>query len=85
MAAIDPNRIRTVVFDALESFGAERDDISPDTTLESLDVDSLDLVELAQIVEDEFGHRLEAEEFKGVVTVGDALAVVERCVMQAVA
>ena len=40
------------VFTALEEFGAEAGEIGPDSTFESLDVDSLDIVELAQIVED---------------------------------
>src|ERR671911_558934 len=40
------------VFEALEEFGAEADAIGPDAEFESLDVDSLDLVELAQILED---------------------------------
>ena len=43
------------VFSALEEFGAEAERIGPDSTFESLDVDSLDIVELAQIVEDEYG------------------------------
>src|SRR5215216_6029424 len=50
--------IESRVFSALEEFGAEPDLINPDATFESLDIDSLDLVELAQIVEDEYGVEL---------------------------
>ena len=46
------------VFEALEEFGAESDAINPDADFESLDIDSLDLVELAQIVEDDYGVQL---------------------------
>ena len=48
-------RSRDGCFKALEEFGAEPDQIGPDAEFEALDVDSLDLVELAQIVEDEYG------------------------------
>ena len=44
-----------MIFDGLAEVGAEPDEISREAKFEALDVDSLDLVELAQIVEDEFG------------------------------
>ena len=64
------------VFEALEEFGAEPDAITPDATFESLDVDSLDLVELAQIVEDEYGVQLKGEDMEGVATVRQAVDLV---------
>ena len=53
------------VFEALEEFGAEPDQINRDAEFEALDVDSLDLVELAQIVEDEYGVQLKGEDMEG--------------------
>jgi acyl carrier protein len=47
-----------------------------DTTWEELDVDSLDLVELVQSLEDEYGIRIEDEQLKGVKSVGDAVRLV---------
>jgi len=47
-----------------------------DTTWEELDVDSLDLVELVQSLEDEYGVRIEDEKLKEVKTVGDAVRLV---------
>jgi acyl carrier protein len=47
-----------------------------DTTWEELEVDSLDLVELVQALEDEYGVRIEDEQLKGVKTVGDAVRLV---------
>jgi acyl carrier protein len=47
-----------------------------ETTWEELDVDSLDLVELVQSLEDEYGVRIEDEQLKGVKTVGDAVRLV---------
>jgi acyl carrier protein len=67
-----------LVFEALETFGAEREKIFLGARLEDLEVDSLDIVELGQIVQDEYGVRLELELFKGVETVGDALDVIRR-------
>ena len=61
---------------ALEEFGAEPDQINPDAEFEALDVDSLDLVELAQIVEDEYGVQLKGEDMEGVKTVGQAVDLV---------
>ena len=64
------------VFKALEEFGAEPDAINPDADFEALDVDSLDLVELAQIVEDEYGVQLKGEDMEGVKTVRQAVDLV---------
>jgi acyl carrier protein len=64
------------VFQALEEFGAEPDQIGPDAEFEALDVDSLDLVELAQIVEDEYGVQLKGEDMEGVTNVRKAVDLV---------
>ena len=65
--------IESRVFAALEEFGAEPDQINPDATFESLDIDSLDLVELAQIVEDEYGVKFKSSDVENLKTVGDAI------------
>ena len=64
------------VFEALEEFGAEPGEINPDATFESLDIDSLDLVELAQIVEDDYAVQLKGEDMEGVATVRQAVDLV---------
>jgi acyl carrier protein len=69
-------RVEKVIFDGLVEVGAERDAIKRDATLEELDVDSLDLVEVAQIVEDEFGVNLEGDAVQNVRTVGDVVDLV---------
>ena len=61
---------------ALEEFGAEPSEINRDAEFEQLDVDSLDLVELAQIVEDEYGVQLKGEDMEGLKTVGQAVDLV---------
>jgi acyl carrier protein len=69
-------QIEQRVFKALEEFGAEPDQIGPDAEFESMDVDSLDLVELAQVVEDEYGVQLKGEDMEGVTTVRQAVDLV---------
>lgn len=76
MAATDTQTIEQVVNDALERFGAEPDAINRDATFEELNVDSLDLAELSQIVESEFGVELTSSDVAGVKTVGDAIDLI---------
>jgi len=64
------------VFAALVEFGAEEDAIRPAATWEELDVDSLDLVELAQIIEDDYGVELRESDMEQLKTVDDAVAMV---------
>jgi acyl carrier protein len=73
---VSTENVEKVVFDGLAELGAERAEINRDATFETLDVDSLDLVELAQIVEDEFGVELGADDVKNLTTVGDAIDLV---------
>ena len=57
--------------------GAE--EASAEQTWSDLDVDSLDLVELAQISDEEYGVELKSDDMKGMKTVGDAVdLIVER-------
>jgi acyl carrier protein len=67
--------VEKVIFDGLEEIGAEGE-ITREATFEQLDVDSLDVVELAQIIEDEFGVELDGDAVKDVRTVGDVIELV---------
>jgi len=73
---VTTDRVETQIFDGLVELGTEREQLSREATLESLDVDSLDLVELAQIVEDEFGVELRGDDVKDVRTVGEVIDLV---------
>jgi acyl carrier protein len=73
---VTPGSVETTIYDGLVELGTERDLLSRGATLESLDVDSLDLVELAQIVEDEFGVELRGDDVKDVKTVGEVIDLV---------
>ncbi len=79
MAGATKEQIEERLTEALVSFGADRDEIKPDAEWEAIDVDSLDLVELAQIVEEEYGVQMKEEDMKKMPTVGSAVDfVVER-------
>jgi len=75
-ATTDTARIEEVVYAALEEFGAEKADINRDAGFEALDVDSLDLAELAQIVEDEFGVAIKSGDVEQLKTVGDVIDLI---------
>jgi acyl carrier protein len=57
---------------ALVEFGADREKLRPDATLEELDIDSLDLFELGQILHQEFGIEVDPQDFQDVRTLGEA-------------
>jgi len=69
----EKEQIEKRLTDALESFGAEREQIKREATWEELDIDSLDLVELAQVVEEEYGVKMKEEDMKDLKTVGDSV------------
>lgn len=75
-AGVTTDRVEKVIFDGLAEVGAEQDQISREATFEDLDVDSLDLVEVSQIVEDEFGVELEGDDLKDLRTVGEVIDLV---------
>ncbi|HEV2787229.1 MAG TPA: acyl carrier protein [Solirubrobacteraceae bacterium] len=71
-----PQEIESTVIENLVSFGADPDVVSRDATLEDIDVDSLDLVELTQVVEETYGIDLDGADFKQISTVGDVVDLV---------
>lgn len=73
---ITSEQIEARVREALVEFGAEPGEIARDAEFVALDVDSLDLVELAQIAEDEWGVELRTEDMKGLRMVGDAIDLI---------
>jgi acyl carrier protein len=76
MTTITRDRVESVVFSALEEFGAEPESISLDAQFEALDVDSLDMVELSQIAKEEFGVEIAQANMPELKTVGDAVALI---------
>jgi acyl carrier protein len=71
-----PRVVEQVLFAAMAEMGAEPSAVRREATFEDLDLDSLDMVELAQIVESEWGIELDPEDFGNVETIGQALDMV---------
>ena len=72
----DTATIEKVIFESLETFGAEPTMISRDASFEALDIDSLDIAELAQIVDEKFGVEIKGSDAEQIKTVGDAVDLV---------
>lgn len=72
MATGTRDQIEQRIRDCLVEFGAEPEKLQPDATLEELDIDSLDLFELGQILHQEFRIEVDPRDFEDVVTLGDA-------------
>jgi len=75
-ATLTLEAVEKTIVDALPQFGVEESDITRDATFEDLDVDSLDLAELSQIIEDEYGVTIKGEDARKIKTVGDAIDMV---------
>ena len=69
---VTKEQIEKRIIDALVEFGADPDEMRPDATLEELEIDSLDLFELGQILNQEFGIEVDPDDFENVRTLGDA-------------
>ena len=57
--------------------GISSDHVTPETTLESLALDSLDFVELTLTLDRELGIEIDPNDFGELVTVGDAIDFIE--------
>ncbi|RLC89634.1 MAG: acyl carrier protein [Chloroflexi bacterium] len=69
-------RVAAIVADILS---IELDKITPDARFrEDLGADSLDLVELIMAFEDKFGGQISDEDARTIITVGDAVAYLEK-------
>jgi acyl carrier protein len=56
----------------VEEFEVDEEKISPESNLkETLQLDSLDYIDLVVIIESSFGFKVKAEDFTGIVTVND--------------
>ena len=75
-AAITEENVQKTVFEALPQFGVDESAITRDATFEDLDVDSLDLVELGQIVQEEYGVEIKGEDMPRLKTVADAVDLI---------
>ena len=68
--------IEARIFTALEELDVDPGKISREATFEHLDVDSLDLAELASLVDDEYSVKIRSDDMKSLKTVGDVIDLV---------
>lgn len=73
--AVTTDAVEQKLLAAIKEMGAEGE-VTRDATFEALDVDSLDLVELAQVIEDEFRVELKGDDVKDLRTLGEAIDLV---------
>jgi acyl carrier protein len=78
-STLSANDIEAKVLEAIEELGGpEASTISSTTTFEDIDVDSLDLVELGQIMEEQLEVTLETSDISELKTIADAVELVRR-------
>jgi acyl carrier protein len=74
--AVTTGQVQAVVIESLAAFGADPEQITAQATFEALDIDSLDLAELSQIVHERFGVELKGSDVAEVKTVEDAVELI---------
>lgn len=68
----------------IEEFEVEEDDIAPEANLkETLDLDSLDYVDLVVVIEQYFGFKVKGEDFVNIATLNDFYNYIENKVAEA--
>ena len=75
-ATITAEQVEAVVVDTLAQFGPTREELVRGATFEELDLDSLDLAELSQVVDETYGVRLKGDDVKTIKTIGDAIDLI---------
>ncbi|MCP9943751.1 acyl carrier protein [Streptomyces somaliensis] len=72
---LDHAAIEKFVNGALVELGVDEADVSPDAALDDLEIDSLDMVELAQAIKKDLGIPVKPKDFDGLDTVGQVLGL----------
>ena len=73
MEAATKDQVTERVISALVEFGEEPENVKPDSRFEDLDIDSLDLVELSQVIEDEYKIEITDADMDKIETVQDVV------------
>lgn len=74
--AVTNEEVLGKIKEVVPKFGVNPDDVTDSSTLEDLDMDSLDVVEIMQAIEDDLGIRVPDEDLEDLTTIGDAVAAV---------
>jgi acyl carrier protein len=76
MTTATKDQVQERVIAALVEFGEEPENVKLESRFEDLDIDSLDLVELAQVIEDEYGIEITDADMDEIATVKDVVEFV---------
>jgi acyl carrier protein len=71
--SVTTTTIEATIFAALEQLDADPESISREAGFEQLDIDSLDLAELAQIIDEEYDVKIAGADMELLKTVGDVI------------
>jgi acyl carrier protein len=73
---ITEETIEQTIREALPKFGIDASQITREATFDDLDVDSLDVAELSQIIEEEYDVRLSTDELAELKTIDDTIRLI---------
>ncbi len=77
--AITPEEIRELLTTLLvEEFDIDSELLTDSATLEDLDLDSLDMVEIGQVVDQRWGARIRASDAEGITNFGGIIEMIHR-------
>ncbi|MGI5822845.1 MAG: acyl carrier protein [Dethiobacteria bacterium] len=68
------DKVKTLIVEQLD---VDEDKVTPKTTFEDLDADSLDVVELVMALEEEFDFEISDETVENIKTVADIINYIE--------
>lgn len=76
---VSEQEIKDLVRELLvDEFDIEPELITDEATMEELDLDSLDMVEIAQVAEQNWGVRIRASDAEGVTNLGGVIQMIHR-------
>jgi acyl carrier protein len=74
---VSPEEIMALITELLvEEFDVEAGQVTEAATMEELELDSLDMVEIAQVAEQKYGVRIRASDAEGVVDLGGVVRMI---------
>ena len=73
---VTAERVEEKIYASLVEFGVAGELVSRDARWDALEVDSLDLVELVQVIEEQFGVEITSQDMQNLPTVGSVLDLV---------
>jgi acyl carrier protein len=76
MATTNAQDIEQFIYDGLEELMAEPEPLTRDTAFTDLDIDSLDFVELRQMISDKFRVKIVKDDVPSLLTIGDVIDLV---------